>query len=145
MATNIPALTATRSGSWTYTVDNGRGATLTIGMEGTAGAFSPVELLQAALAGCAALSAEAQLVNKLGEDIQVSSQVEATYDAASNRIDTLKNLITTEMSTLDPERRAKLMAATVRSIGKLCTVKKSLIHGIAATTTVTDTTESPHS
>ncbi|GAB3589667.1 OsmC-like protein [Corynebacterium faecale] len=131
------SLTATRTGSWTYTVDNGRGATVDIGLEGADGAFSPVELLQAALAGCAALSAEAQLVNKLGENAEVSSVVDFTHDADTNRITSLTNLISADMSSLDIERREKLIAAAERSIGILCTVKTSLNHGVEASTTVT--------
>lgn len=132
------SLTATRTGAWTYTVDNGRGASLDIGLEGADGTFSPVELLQAALAGCAALSAEAQLVNKLGENAEVSSVVDFTHDPETNRINSLTNLISADMSSLEPERREKLSAAAERSIGVLCTVKKSLNHGVEASTTVTE-------
>lgn len=136
MSTEIPDLTARRTAEWTYTVDNGRGATLAIGMEGADGAFSPVELLQAALAGCAALSAEAQLVDKLGPGATVSSTVSVSHDAEKNLIDSLHNIISVDMSLLENTRRKKLIAAAERSIGVLCTVKKSLIQGVPATSTV---------
>ncbi|WP_293954449.1 OsmC family protein [uncultured Corynebacterium sp.] len=136
MSKNISTITATRTSNWTYTVDNGRGASLSIGLEGAEGAFSPIELLQAALAGCAALSAEAQLVDKLGDDATVTSRVDATHDAASNLIDSLSNIISADMSSLENRRQEKLIAAAERSIGALCTVKKSLIQGVPATSTV---------
>ncbi len=136
MAKNITPIIATRTSAWTYTITNDRGAQMTIGMDDADGAFSPVELLQAALAGCAALSAEAQLINKLGDDARISSTVEATYNPGDNRIETLVNSISAEMAELDSDRREKLLAATERSIEKLCTVKKSLKHGIQTSTTV---------
>lgn len=136
MSKQILSLTATRTRDWTYTVNNGRGATLEIGLEGADGAFSPVELLQAALAGCAALSAEAQLVNKLGDAAAVVSSVDIVHDSDSNRITALTNHITADMSSLDTKRRDKLIAAAERSIGALCMVKNSLNHGADATTTV---------
>ena len=136
-ATSLTApVTATRTGPWTLSVDNGRGATLTIGMEGAEGSFSPVELLQAALAGCAALSAEAQLVDKLGADASVSSTAKAAYAPDTNRITHLSNTITADMDSLPVERINKLIQAAERSVGRLCTVKRSLTHGIEATTTV---------
>ncbi len=141
----IPTITATRTEDWTYTVDNGRGASLRIGLEGADGAFSPVELLQAALAGCAALSAEAQLVDKLGPEATVTSSVDATHDAESNLITALHNTISADMSPLENERREKLLAAAERSIGVLCTVKKSLIKGINAASRVQENTRGAHS
>lgn len=136
-ATSLTApVTATRTGPWTLSVDNGRGATLTIGMEDAEGSFSPVELLQAALAGCAALSAEAQLVDKLGADASVSSTAKAAYDRDTNRITHLSNTIAADMASLPAERIEKLIQAAERSVGRLCTVKRSLTHGIEATTTV---------
>lgn len=140
MAKNIPPLTAEHTAPWTYTVNNGRGAQIRIGMEGAEGAFSPVELLQAALAGCAALSGEAQLANRLGEDFNLSSTVEVVHDAAENRIKQLINHLLVDLSELEPERQEKLIASTERSIAKLCTVKRSLNHGIESTTEVSEET-----
>lgn len=136
-------VTATRTGPWTLSIANGRGATLTIGMEGADGSFSPVELLQAALAGCTALSAEAQLVDKLGADVSVSSTVQATYAPDANRIIHLDTTITADMTSLPMERMDKLIQAAERSVGRLCTVKRSLTHGIEATSTVVNGSGGP--
>ncbi|QGU07907.1 OsmC-like protein [Corynebacterium occultum] len=136
MAKDIPTLSAEHTAPWTYTVNNGRGAEIKIGMEGAAGCFSPIELLQAALAGCAALSGEAQLTNRLGEDFTMTSSVEVVYNAEENRIEQLINHILADFSELEPERQEKLIASTERSISTLCTIKRSLNHGIESTTEV---------
>jgi len=70
-------LVAERTANKTLTVTDSTGATLKIGPLGAAGAFSPGELLQAAIAGCTALSAEAQIANVLGEDFEMRAVVNA--------------------------------------------------------------------
>lgn len=75
-------------------------------------------------------------MDKLGTDASVSSTAQATYEPGTNRITHLNNTITTDMTSLPPERIEKLIQAAQRSVGKLCTVKRSLGHGIETTTTV---------
>ncbi|MFJ2469820.1 MULTISPECIES: OsmC family protein [Micrococcaceae] len=130
----IPELVAQRTSSGTYTVRNSAGAELRIGAPGAAGAFSPVELLQAALAGCASLSAEAQLVSRLGEEFDAVTTVNAVYDAEQNRVEELITRITVDSSELDQSDHDRLVSSAVRIIDKLCTVKRSLNAGIEATT-----------
>lgn len=130
----IPELVAQRTAAGTYTVRNSAGAELQIGMPGAAGAFSPVELLQAALAGCASLSAEAQLVSRLGEDFDAVTTVDAVYDAEQNRVEKLATTIAVDFSELDPGDHDKLVSSAARVIDKLCTVKRSLNAGIEAAT-----------
>ena len=130
----IPELVAERTEAGTYTVRNGAGAELQIGMPGAVGAFSPVELLQAALAGCASLSAEAQLVSRLGEEFDAVTTVGAVYDAEQNRVEKLVATIAVDSSELDPGEHDKLVSSAARVIDKLCTVKRSLNAGIEATT-----------
>lgn len=79
MTTNasIPDVIAQRTDVNTYTVRNGSGVEVRIGALGAEGVFSPVELLQAALAGCAALSADAQLASQLGPNFDATSTVQA--------------------------------------------------------------------
>ncbi|AUI50236.1 OsmC family protein [Arthrobacter crystallopoietes] len=130
MATEpLPALTAERTSPATYVARNGRGAELRIGAPGAEDSFSPVELLQAAAAGCAALSAEAQLVNRLGDDFNATATVEAFLNFDENRVERLVTLIDTDMSEIDPEKRDKLIASAERSIDRLCTVKRTLNQG----------------
>ncbi|OFV79053.1 OsmC family protein [Rhodococcus erythropolis] len=130
----IPELEARRTAAGTFTVRNGTGAELRIGMPGATGVFSPVELLQAALAGCASLSAEAQLVDRLGEEFDAVTTVGAVYDAEQNRVEKLVTKIAVDSSDLDQEEHDRLTSSAARIIDKLCTVKRSLNIGIEATT-----------
>ncbi|WP_152347541.1 OsmC family protein [Brevibacterium sp. CFH 10365] len=134
---SVPALTAQRTAPATYTVRNANGGEFRIGAPGADdGSFTPVELLQAAAAGCAALSAEAKLANRLGEDFDAVSTVEAELNMDDNRIERLVTSIEADMSELDAETRQKLIASAERSIDSLCTVKRTLNHGAANTTGV---------
>ena len=133
---SIPDLTARRTGANTYTVRSISGAELTIGAPGAEGAFSPVELLQAAIAGCASLSAEAQLTNRLGDGFEATTTVAAVYDAEENRVRKLVAAIGADMSELDAETQRKLVASAERAIQRLCTVKRSFDHGVETATEV---------
>ena len=131
-----PSLTAERTGPKTYTARNDRGAEVVMGSPGAEGCFTPVELLQAAVAGCTALSAEAQLAYSLGDDFEATATVEALLDSEENRIDELITRIDADMSGLAPERRDRLIASAERFIARLCTVKRTLEHGTENTTEV---------
>lgn len=132
----IPALKAKRTGPKTYTVRSQSGAELQIGALGAEGSFSPVELLQAAVAGCVGLSAEAQLVSRLGEDFEATSTVEAVKHADANRLEQLTSQMTVDFSQLDEAATDKLIASAERFIAQLCTVKRTLSHGVAAASEV---------
>ncbi len=129
-------ITAERTGPNTYTVHNDRGAQVIMGSPGAEGAFTPVELLQAAVAGCTALSAEAQLAYTLGGDFEATATVEAILNEEENRIAEFLTRIDADMSGLAPERREKLIASAERVIARLCTVKRTLEHGTGNTTEV---------
>jgi len=128
----LPNLEAKRTGVKTYTIQNSDGATLKIGPLGAPGVFSPGELLQAAIAGCSALSAEAQLAHVLGEDFELTAVTEAIYNAADNRIEELITSLEVDASELSEEKLNKLIATTDRVVERLCTIKRSLKAGVAA-------------
>lgn len=133
-------LTAHRVAAKTYTVRNHAGAELRIGMHGSPDAFSPVELLQAAVAGCAALSAEAQLATTLGDAFAASVTVAGVHDPGDNRLTRLVATLEADMAELDAAARERLVARAERFIGSLCTVKRTLAHGVETTTEVHDRT-----
>lgn len=133
---SIPNLVAEHTGTNTYTVRSMGGAELKIGAPGAEGVFTPVELLQAAIAGCASLSAEAQLASQLGSNFDAAVTVAADYNAEENRVEKLITQLSVDMSELDSEQRDKLVDRADRLIDKLCTVKRSLGNGVAATTEV---------
>lgn len=133
---SIPTVRAERTAANTYIVRSAGGAELQISSTGTEGAFSPVELLQAAVAGCAALSAEAQLANRLGADFRATATAAAVLNSEENRIAELITTITADMSQLDPERQQRLVSSAERFVEQLCTVKRTLSHGTENTAEV---------
>lgn len=133
---SIPDLIAERTAPNLYTVRNESGAEVHIGVPGTDGAFSPVELLQAAIAGCASLSADAQLASRLSADFDAVTTVQAQYNEKENRIEKLLTQIAVDSSELDFEKKDKLIASAQRVIDKLCTVKRTLNSSVDTITEV---------
>lgn len=125
---------ATRSNPQEYTITNNSGASMRVSLPGTPGAFSPEELLQAAVAGCAVLSAEAQLNHHLGEEFQAEATVNSTK--AEGLIAELLLTLNVDVSALDPTKVDKLIAGTAAKIEKLCAVKRSVGKGIPTTTVI---------
>ncbi|MGD7003806.1 OsmC family protein [Corynebacterium halotolerans] len=132
----IPSVTVTRSGVNTYTARSAGGAELRIGEPGQEGVFSPVELLQVAIAGCASMSAEPQLTSQLGEDFDLTTTVDAVQNSEENRLEKLITTINTDLTELDPRKQEKLIARAEKFIEKLCTVKRTLKHGVETETSV---------
>lgn len=139
----LPQVTAVRTAKDLYTVRSASGGELKVGAPGTEGAFTPGELLQAALAGCSALSADAQLASKLGPDFDVAVTVDATRETDENRVEKLLVTLATDMSSLSEEDRDKLLTRTDRIIDRLCAVKRSLNAGIESTVKVQGETPAP--
>lgn len=131
-----PNVTITRSDVNAYTARSAGGAELRIGEPGEEGVFSPVELLQVALAGCASMSAEPQLRSQLGTDFELDTTVEAIYDSEENRLVKLITTLNADLSELDSEQQEKLIARAEKFIEKLCTVKRTLRHGAETETVV---------
>src|SRR5699024_12713470 len=96
----VPDLLARRTGAGTYTVRVSSGAELRISGDGSEERFAPVELLQAALTGCAALSAEAQLTSQLGPDFEASAAVAGDYNPEEKRGEKLATTISADMCGL---------------------------------------------
>jgi uncharacterized OsmC-like protein len=125
-------LTVRRSTAGTWTVTNAVGAEIRIGSPGEEGAFSPGELLQAALAACSVLSADTQLAHHLGADYEATATVEAVEDEAEGRVTGLLATISPDMSGLAPDEQEKLVVRAGRVIERLCAIKRSLNHGVEA-------------
>lgn len=131
--TDITDITAYRDATGTWTVSNAAGAELRIGAPGTEGAFSPGELLQAALAACSVLSADVQLAHNLGADYTATATVEGVDDEEAGRVAGLRATISPDMSALAPDEQEKLITRAERVIERLCAIKRSLNHGVEAT------------
>ncbi|ANE03655.1 OsmC family protein [Corynebacterium crudilactis] len=130
----MTSIKATRTSPNTYTVVNDSGAQLHISTPGVPGTFSPAELLQAAVAGCASLSAEAQLAHHLGPDFQATATVDSTESAGL--ITDLLFQLQVDLQGLDPAAQDKLLASTAKKIDRLCAIKRSIHNGINTQTVI---------
>ena len=64
-----------RTGRYTYVGTASSGATVTMATKGTPGAFSPVELLLAALGGCAGFGVERFVTRRAGEPVRMEIEL----------------------------------------------------------------------
>ena len=128
------AMKATRTNQNEYTVTNHDGTSLKVSPHGTPGAFSPGELLQAALLGCASLSADAQLSHMLGAEFDGEASVKSTE--ADNFITDMLFEFQIEAEGLDDAEREKIIKAAAKKIERLCIVKRSLNKGINTETDI---------
>ena len=128
------AMKATRTNQNEYTVTNQDGTSLKVSPNGTPGAFSPGELLQAALLGCASLSADAQLSHMLGADFDAEASVKSTE--ANNFITDMLFEFQIKTEGLDDAEREKIIKAAAKKIERLCIVKRSLNKGINTETDI---------
>lgn len=131
------AMKATRTNQNEYTVTNQDGTSLKVSPHGTPGAFSPGELLQAALLGCASLSADAQLSHMLGADFDAEASVKSTE--ADNFITDMLFEFQIKTEGLDDAEREKIIKAAAKKIERLCIVKRSLNKGINTETDISAT------
>lgn len=119
-----------RTGEHTFTASNDRGATVHIGREGAQDAFTPGELLLAAIAGCSAVTSENLLVRRLGDDADVA--VHADRDKTPedpNKFANVRVNFDLDLGPVDEADRDKLMDAVRRAIERYCTVSRSVEEG----------------
>lgn len=130
-------LKAERSAPGVYVARNGRGGEVRIGYPAQENSFTPGELLQAAFAACAALSADHVLSSRLGEDFDASVAVSAVANAEEERYEKIGAEFAIDVSELSPERQEAFLGRVEKTIEKLCTVGRTLSHGADARTEVT--------
>lgn len=128
MAEETKALWLERVGKGSYVGRNSKGATVPIGHSD--GEFTPGQLLQLALAGCNATSADARYASALGDDFGAVVGVEAEWDKETNRYLNMVVEIVTDMSGLSDEEREKLESRVHRAIDRHCTVAHTLNAGM---------------
>ncbi|GAA4618319.1 OsmC family protein [Saccharopolyspora hordei] len=121
----------TRTGEHTFVATNPRGGRVAIGREGAPDAFTPGELLLAAIAACSALTSENLLVRRLGEDAELTVHADRTKDPADkHRFARVQVGFDVDLGAVeDDDERAKLLDAVERAIGKYCTVSRSVEEG----------------
>ncbi|GAA0515137.1 OsmC family protein [Saccharopolyspora thermophila] len=121
----------TRTGQHTFTATNPRGAQVTIGRDGAPGAFTPGELLLAAIAGCAALTGENLLVRRIGEDAGFTVHADRRKAPEDpNKFSSVQITFDVDLSVIEDEgERGRLVDAVRRAIEKYCTVSRSVEEG----------------
>lgn len=123
-------------GSWQAQSDDG--ATLKFGKG--EGQFSPVELMQIALAGCTALSSQYAVEHALGEGKGARVLVNGTYDPEEGTYLRFQENVTVDATSAKPalndENAKELKERMERHINKGCTVKHTLERGAQVRVTV---------
>lgn len=123
-------------GSWQAQSDDG--ATLKFGKGEEQ--FSPVELMQIALAGCTALSSQYAVEHALGEGKGARVLVNGTYDPEEGTYLRFQEDVTVDATSTKPalndENAKELKERMERHINKGCTVKHTLERGAQVRVTV---------
>ena len=124
-------------GIWEAHSDDG--ASLKFGR--SEGMFTPVELLQIALAGCTALSSQYAVEHAVGEGAGARVVVNGTYDAEEGTYLRFQEDVTVDATSTKPalneENAAALKERMERHISKGCTIKHTLEKGAAVSVNVT--------
>ncbi|MBS5748999.1 MULTISPECIES: OsmC family protein [Actinotignum] len=119
-------LSARRIGHLHFTAVNDRGASVEIGKGPEQ--FTPGELMQLAVAGCQALSADSRFEQLLGEDYSATFTVSADADRENNRYTAFHTAMEVEFADMPEEQRGALLQRVDRAIARACTVGRTLDH-----------------
>lgn len=111
-------------GEHDFVATNDRGASVRVGRKGAEGAFTPVELLLAAAAGCAAVTAETLVTRRV--DGGLVARADEVRAADGHSLTSVPVALDYDVSRLDDEQRAALETAVLRAIDQLCTVTRTL-------------------
>lgn len=117
---------AVRSGVREWIATNDRGAIVKIGDPKADEVFSPGELLQLAVAACSGLSIDHRLTHALGDDIQVTFEVEPERVPEENRYAGVTTTFKLDLSSLDEDELHALKAKIDSAIERSCTVGRTL-------------------
>jgi uncharacterized OsmC-like protein len=116
-----------RSGEHRFVATNERGASVEIGRDGAEGAFTPGELLLAAVAGCSAVTSENLLIRRLGEHASLTVRADRTKNPEDeHKFAAIQAAFDVDLSAIPEDDRAKLVAAVERAVEKYCTVSRSV-------------------
>lgn len=120
----------TRTGQHSFLATNPRGAQVAIGREDAPEAFTPGELLLAAIAACSAVTSENLLVRRLGEDAELTVHADRTkVPEDKHKFARVQVGFDVDLSAIEGDDRAKLLEAVERAITKYCTVSRSVEEG----------------
>ncbi|MFF0145097.1 putative OsmC-like protein [Amycolatopsis sulphurea] len=119
-----------RAGEHRFVGRNDRGAEVVLGRAGAEGAFSPVELLQIAVAGCSAVTAEELIVRRVGEDAEFRVVVSADRRVGVAELDGVRVVFEVDLAGVAGDVREGMVRAVERAVERLCTVRRTLVKGV---------------
>ncbi len=128
-------VTLQHTGPGAFSIVNDRGGTITIG-DGSNADFTPVELLLAAIGGCAALDVDFLIRKRSAfEYFAVDVRADKIRDEHGNRLVDIEATFDTEFPDDDGGERARsyLPTALQQSHDRLCTVTRTVIVGTPVT------------
>lgn len=111
-------------GPHSFEATNDRGASVRIGRKDQPGSFSPVELLLAAAAGCAAVTAETLIGRRVGDGF--TARADDVRPEGAHQLDEVPVTLDYDLSALDEDQRAALETVVRRAVDQLCTVTRTL-------------------
>lgn len=129
-------LVLTRTGPWALRASNGRGPDIPLSLAGAEGSYSPLELLQVALAACEALSADHRIAHALGRDAEVTTTARSTLDTDENRLTAIEVEMAMDIGSLDPARADRLTERVAAAVDRQCTVGRTLKAGTTTTLSI---------
>ena len=100
-----------------------------IGSESVDGVFTPGELLKIALAACTGMSSDLPLSRRLGDNYDAKVTVSGSADRENERYPELREVLSVDLSELDPDAQQRLLTVVERAIDKVCTVGRTLKAG----------------
>ncbi|MGW1676293.1 OsmC family protein [Saccharopolyspora sp. NPDC002376] len=121
----------TRTGQHAFLATNPRGGQVAIGREDAPDAFTPGELLLAAIAACSAVTSENLLVRRLGDDAELTVHADRTkVPEDKHKFARIQIGLDVDLSAIEDDGdRTKLLEAVERAITKYCTVSRSVEEG----------------
>lgn len=114
-----------RTGVRQYVARNQDGAEIRIGHG--PGLFSPGDLLKLAIAGCKAMSSDARLTARLGDNFEQFVGVSADYDQQNDRFTHVDVELVQDLSALSEDEIAGLERRANSAIERNCTIAHSVV------------------
>jgi uncharacterized OsmC-like protein len=118
-----------RTGPHEFLGTNSRGATVRIGRNGAEGAFTPGELLQIAVAGCASVTVEELVTRRAGDDARMEATVDYERGPGAREYERLRVVLAADLSFLDDTTRERVVRAMKTAVERECTVSRTVERG----------------
>ncbi|MFG1606775.1 OsmC family protein [Actinoplanes sp. NPDC049265] len=118
-----------RVGTHTWIGRNERGAEVRIGTDEVAGAFSPGELLQLAVASCSTVTIEDMVVRRSGPDARVNATVDRDRAPGTHEYQRISVTLDVDLAGLDDTERGRVVKALRTAVERECTVSRTVEQG----------------